>query len=136
LQTIRKWADANRTTYSLLLFVKNLIHSHTHTYTDAHKFKKCNIPLTEMTIYWWFLLIAIYFNSARKCIADVTPRTVPYSELHPSHTVCSYQLPWPLPLPRLAKVDAANKQSVRQTDWTVGQTGQANMYDSVNIKIK
>lgn len=70
---------------SLLLFVKNLTHtcthertqSHTHAHTQshthAHKFKKCNIPLTEMTIYWWFLLFAIYFNSARKCIADVTP---------------------------------------------------------------
>lgn len=67
---------------SLLLFV-NLTHTHTHartnshchthTHTHAHKFKKCNIPLTEMTIYWWFLLFAIYFNSARKCIADVTP---------------------------------------------------------------
>lgn len=49
------------------------IHARIHTHTHAHKFKKCNIPLTEMTIYWWFLLFAIYFNSARKCIADVTP---------------------------------------------------------------
>jgi len=32
-----------------------------------------------MTIYWWFLLFAIYFNSARKCIADVTPRQHPLS---------------------------------------------------------
>lgn len=68
-----------------------------------------------MTIYWWFLLFAIYFNSARKCMADVTPSSpsdsLPPLQPHlprPSAVVAAVTIG---SLPRLpAKVDAANKQ--------------------------
>lgn len=106
---------------SLLLFVKNLTHTHIHartytvtrtqSHTHAHKFKKCNIPLTEMTIYWWFLLFAIYFNSARKCIADVTPCAPPtcHTPRHVAAVVAAAVTVGSLLRP--AKVDAANKQN-------------------------
>lgn len=47
-----------------------------------------------MTIYWWILLFAIYFNSARKCIADVTPRSgqlrpADFSTPSPTPPICS-----------------------------------------------
>lgn len=121
----------------LLLVVKNLSHTdtltHTHTHACAHKFKKCNIPLTEMTIYWWFLLFAIYFNSARKCIADVTPHSQRSKlKLKRSQTLVAVATAAAAAAAaaRRAKVDAANKQSDRRID------RRANMHASVNIQIK